>query len=85
LKSLGIPPILGTVSGTVLYGPVSGASVTAYAVTNGTMGAQAGAGTTGLSTAMGACIGSARNHSGVSAADMQALLSKLATSTGTIQ
>jgi hypothetical protein len=35
-----------TVSGTVVKGPVSGATVTAYAVTNGTMGAQVGGGTT---------------------------------------
>ena len=34
------------VSGTVVKGPVSGATVTAYAVTNGTMGAQVGGGTT---------------------------------------
>jgi hypothetical protein len=34
------------VSGTVVKGPVSGASVTAYAVTNGTMGAQVGGGMT---------------------------------------
>jgi hypothetical protein len=33
-------------SGTVVKGPVSGATVTAYAVTNGTMGAQVGGGTT---------------------------------------
>jgi len=36
----------GSVSGTVLDGPVSGAVVTAYAITNGTMGAQVGGGTT---------------------------------------
>jgi hypothetical protein len=35
-----------TVSGTVVKGPVSGATVEAYAVTNGTMGAQVGGGTT---------------------------------------
>jgi hypothetical protein len=46
---------------------------------------QPGAGTTGLSTAMGTFIGSSMNHSGVSAADMQALMSKLATTTGKIQ
>ncbi len=34
------------VSGTVVKGPVSGATVTAFAVTNGTMGAQVGGGTT---------------------------------------
>jgi hypothetical protein len=36
----------GTVSGTVVKGPVSGASVAAFAITNGTMGAQVGGGTT---------------------------------------
>jgi hypothetical protein len=35
-----------TVTGTVVKGPVSGATVAAYAVTNGTMGAQVGGGTT---------------------------------------
>ena len=35
-----------TVSGTVVKGPVSGAAVTAYAVSGGTMGAQVGGGTT---------------------------------------
>ena len=39
-------PASGTVSGTVVKGPVSGASIMAYAVTNGTMGAQVGGGTT---------------------------------------
>jgi hypothetical protein len=35
-----------TVTGTVVKGPVSGATVAAYAVTNGTMGTQVGGGTT---------------------------------------
>lgn len=39
-------PAGGTVSGTVVKGPASGASVAAYAITNGTMGAQVGSGTT---------------------------------------
>ena len=39
------PTTNGTVSGTVSKGPVSGAAVTAYAITNGTMGAQVGGGT----------------------------------------
>jgi hypothetical protein len=46
---------------------------------------QAGAGTTGLSTAMGTFVGSAMNHSGVTVADMQTLMNKLATSTGAIR
>jgi hypothetical protein len=40
------PTTTGTVSGTVTKGPVSGASVVAYAIANGTMGAQVGGGTT---------------------------------------
>jgi len=42
------PPVstAGTVSGTVVEGPVSGATVAAYAITGGTMGAQVGGGTT---------------------------------------
>jgi hypothetical protein len=40
------PAADGSVSGTVVQGPVGGASVAAYAVTNGTMGAQVGGGTT---------------------------------------
>jgi hypothetical protein len=43
------------------------------------------AGTSGLSTAMGTFVGSAMNRSGVTMADMQALVNKLATSTGMIQ
>ncbi len=39
-------PTIGTVSGTVVKGPVSGANVAAFAITNGTMGAQVGGGTT---------------------------------------
>jgi hypothetical protein len=35
-----------TVSGTIVKGPVSGATVSAYAVSNGTMGSQIGGGTT---------------------------------------
>jgi len=41
-----LPPVAGTVSGSVVLGPVSGASVRAYAVSGGTMGAQVGGGTT---------------------------------------
>ena len=40
------PPKVGTISGAVVLGPVSGSNVRAYAITNGTMGAQVGAGTT---------------------------------------
>ncbi len=40
------PPVNGTISGTSVKGPVSGAAITAFAITNGTMGAQIGSGTT---------------------------------------
>ncbi len=46
---------------------------------------QATAGTTGLATAMSAFVGSSRNASSVSTADMQPLVDKLAGSNGTIQ
>ena len=47
-----------TVSGTVVKGPVSGATVTAYAATNGTMGAQVGGGTTDSTGNFSISIGS---------------------------
>ncbi len=40
------PPVSGTVSGTAVKGPVAGATVTAYGITNGTMGAQIATATT---------------------------------------
>lgn len=40
------PAANGTISGTAVKGPVNGATVTAYAINNGTMGAQIGSGTT---------------------------------------
>jgi hypothetical protein len=46
---------------------------------------QATAGTTGLATAMNAFVGSSMNRSGVQASDVQALVTKLGASTGTIQ
>jgi len=45
---------------------------------------QATAGTSGLTTAMSAFIGSAMNKSGVQATDMQPLMDKLAASNGQI-
>jgi hypothetical protein len=51
------PPAAGTVSGTVVKGPVSGAGVTAYAITNGTMGAQIGGGTTDSTGSFNISIG----------------------------
>lgn len=46
---------------------------------------QATAGTTGLATAMSQFVGSAMNRSGVGAADVQPLLSKLGSSSGILQ
>ena len=46
---------------------------------------QSNAGTTGLATAMTAFVGSSTNRSGVQTSDMQTLVNKLSTSTGTIQ
>ncbi len=72
-----------------MNGMMGSTSVSMGGMGGGMMGGgtmmQPGAGTTGLSTAMGTFIGSPMNHSGVQAADMQALVNKLATSTGVIQ
>jgi hypothetical protein len=46
---------------------------------------QSNAGTTGLATAMTAFTDSSMNKSGATMTDMQALVNKLSTSTGTIQ
>lgn len=40
------PGVNGTITGTAIKGPVSGATVTVFAINNGAMGAQIGAGTT---------------------------------------
>ena len=40
------PPVQGVITGTVVKGPVSSASVTAYAINNGTMGARIASATT---------------------------------------
>jgi hypothetical protein len=45
---------------------------------------QSTAGTSGLATAMATYVGSAMNHSGVTAADVQTLVNKLSTSNGSI-
>lgn len=51
----------GTVSGTVIEGPVNGATVTAYAVTNGTMGAPIGTGKTDANGSFAISVG---DHAG---------------------
>lgn len=54
-------PAGGAVAGTVVKGPVSGASVTAFSITNGTMGAQVGG---GVADSMGNFSFSIGDHSG---------------------
>jgi hypothetical protein len=46
---------------------------------------QSNAGTTGLATAMTTFVGSSMNRSGATLTDVQTLVNKLTTSTGTIQ
>ena len=61
---------------------------TSISMSGGLMGCnmmQGTAGTSGLATAMSQFVGSAMNKSGVAAADMQALMNKLSTSSGMIQ
>ncbi|MBS0395790.1 MAG: hypothetical protein JSR54_14305 [Proteobacteria bacterium] len=52
------PPVQGTISGTAVKGPVSGATVTAYAVADGTMGAPIGTASTDASGHYSIAIGS---------------------------
>jgi hypothetical protein len=84
-----VSAMMNDASDGTMNGMMGSTSISMGGMGGGMMGGgtmmQAGAGTTGLSTAMGTFIGSAMNHSGVSAADMQALMTKLATSNGTIQ
>ena len=55
------PPVTGTVSGTAVKGPVSGGTMTAYALSNGAMGAKIASATTGddgsFSLSMGSYAG----------------------------
>jgi hypothetical protein len=52
------PPAQGVITGTVVKGPVSGASVTAYAISNGTMGARIASATTDAQGAFRLATGS---------------------------
>ncbi len=52
------PPVQGTISGTAVKGPVGGATVTAYAIANGMMGAPIGTATTDASGHYSIAIGS---------------------------
>lgn len=51
-------PTSGTISGTVVKGPVAGAAVAAFAIVNGAMGALVGSGTTDASGSFTVSIGS---------------------------
>ena len=55
------PPVTGTVSGTAVKGPVNGGTMTAYALSNGAMGAKIASATTNadgtFSLAMGSYAG----------------------------
>jgi hypothetical protein len=72
----------GTMNGMMGSTPVSMGGM--GGMMGGTM-MQAGAGTTGLATAMTTFTGSAMNRSGATLADVQTLVNKLSTSNGTIQ
>ena len=101
----------GTVSGTAVKEPVNGGTMTAYALSNGAMGAKIAstttnadgifslamsggmmggsmmgsrAGTSDLATDMTNFMRSAMNHSGLTSANMNALIQKLASSNGTL-
>ena len=51
------PPVQGTIAGTAVKGPVSGATVTAYAISNGSMGSQIATATTDASGNFSLSIG----------------------------
>ncbi|HET8733956.1 MAG TPA: hypothetical protein VFM45_09325, partial [Anaeromyxobacteraceae bacterium] len=71
----------GTMNGMMGSTPVSMGGM--GGMMGGTM-MQSSAGTTGLATAMTTFVGSTMNHSGATLADVQALVTKLSTSNGTI-
>ena len=52
------PPVTGTVSGTAVKGPVSGGTMTAYALSNGAMGAKIASATTGADGSFSLSMGS---------------------------
>jgi hypothetical protein len=73
----------------VMNGMMGSTGITMGGMGGGMMGGgtmmQSTAGTSGLATAMSAFVGSPMNASGVQLSDMQALIDKLTSSTGTIQ
>jgi hypothetical protein len=71
-----------------MNGMMGSTSISMGGMGGGMMGGtmmQSSAGTTGLATAMTVFVGSSTNKSGATTTDMQTLVTKLSTSTGTIQ
>jgi hypothetical protein len=72
-----------------MNGMMGSTSITMGGMGGGMMGGgtmmQSNAGTTGLATAMTTFVGSSMNKSGATMTDVQTLVNKLTTSTGTIQ
>jgi hypothetical protein len=84
-----VSAMMNDASDGTMNGMMGSTSISMGGMGGGMMGGgtmmQANAGTTGLSTAMGTFVGSTMNRSGVTVADMQTLMNKLATSTGAIR
>jgi hypothetical protein len=72
-----------------MNGMMGSTSISMGGMGSGMMGGgtmmQSNAGTAGLATAMTAFVGSSLNQSGATMTDLQTLVNKLSTSTGTIQ
>jgi hypothetical protein len=94
-KSSGVvTALMNDASDGVMNGMAGSTAVVMPGMTSGTGGGMGGgmgggtmsptAGTSGLASAMSSFLGSATNHSGVTVADMQALMSQLTASNGTI-
>jgi hypothetical protein len=81
-----VTAMMNDASDGIMDGMMGGTAIS-MAGMGGMMGGmmQPSAGTSGLSAAMGTFIGSPMNRSGVTMADMQALMIQIATSTGKIQ
>jgi hypothetical protein len=74
----------GTMNGMMGSTPVAMGGMGGGMMGGGTM-MQSNAGTTGVATAMTTFVGSSMNKSGATMTEMQTLVNKLSTSTGTIQ
>jgi hypothetical protein len=83
-----ITAMMNDASDGIMNGMMGGTSITMGGMGGGMMGGgtmmQSTAGTSGLAAAMTAFMGSTMNKSGLTATDMQALLSQLNSSNGTI-